>query len=101
MSPAVSVNKETLAMRHFIEELERLTNKLLEMSSLVESAIYRSVTAVVQKDERLARDVIRDEVRINQMEMEIDELAISLLASTSGRRRSSSDDGGAEDQHRP
>ena len=38
-------------MRHFIEELERLTNKLLEMSSLVESAIYRSVTAVVQKDE--------------------------------------------------
>ncbi len=59
-------------MRHFIEELERLTNKLLEMSSLVESAIYHSVTAVVQKDEALARDVIDNEVRINQMEMEID-----------------------------
>ena len=67
-------------MRHFIEDLERLTNKLLEMSSLVESAIYHSVTAVVQKDEALARDVINNEVRINQMEMEIDELAIGLLA---------------------
>src|ERR1700747_3250932 len=77
MSPAAS---DRTLMRHFIEELERLTNKLLEMSSLVESAIYRSVTAVVQKDERLAGDVIRDESRINLMEMEIDELAISLLA---------------------
>src|ERR1700732_782580 len=77
MSPAAS---DRTLMRHFIEELERLTNKLLEMSSLVESAIYHSVTAVVQKDEALARDVIDNEVRINQMEMEIDELAISLLA---------------------
>ena len=77
MSPAVS---DRTLMRHFIEELERLTNKLLEMSSLVESAIYHSVTAVVQKDEALARDVIHNETRINQMEMEIDELAISLLA---------------------
>src|ERR1700730_5486693 len=67
-------------MRHFIQELDRLTNKLLEMSSLVESAIYHSVTAVVQKDEHLAQDVLDNEVRINQMEMEIDELAISLLA---------------------
>ncbi len=73
-------------MRHFIEELERLTNKLLEMSSLVESAIYHSVTAVVQKDEALARDVIRNESRVNQMEMEIDELAISLLAAAASGR---------------
>src|SRR5260370_22653762 len=50
------------------------------MGVLGGSAIYHSVTAVVQKDERLARDVIDNEVRINQMEMEIDELAISLLA---------------------
>ena len=53
MSPAVSDRE---IMRHFIEELDRLTNKLLEMSSLVESAIYHSVTAVVQKDEALARE---------------------------------------------
>lgn len=53
---------------------------LLEMSSLVESAIYRSITAVVQKDENLAHDVLRNEGRINQIEIEVDEFAISLLA---------------------
>ncbi len=67
-------------MRHFVEELEQLKSKLLEMSSLVESAIYRSITAVVQKDEALANEVLKNEGRINQIEIEIDEFAISLLA---------------------
>jgi len=67
-------------VRHFVEELERLKSKLLEMSSLVESAIYRSITAVSQKDEALAHEVLKNEGRINQIEIEIDEFAISLLA---------------------
>ncbi len=67
-------------MRHFIEELEQLKAKLLEQSSLVESQIYRSITAVVQKDEALAHEVLRSEARINQMEIEIDDFAVSLLA---------------------
>jgi len=67
-------------VRHFVEELEELKAKLLEMSSLVESAIYRSITAVVQKDELLAREVLTNEARVNQIEIEIDDLAISLLA---------------------
>src|SRR5579872_146482 len=50
------------------------------MSSLVESAIYRSITAVVQKDEALAKDVLSNEARINQIEIEVDEFAVSLLA---------------------
>ena len=67
-------------MRHFVEELEQLKAKLLEQSSLVESAIYRSITAVVQKDEALAREVIKNEARVNQIEIEIDDFAVSLLA---------------------
>jgi len=67
-------------VRHFVEELEQLKSMLLEMSSLVESAIYRSITAVVQKDESLAHEVLKNEGRINQIEIEIDEFAISLLA---------------------
>lgn len=67
-------------MRHFVEELEELKTKLLEMSSLVEAAIFRSVTAVVQKDEALAHDVLKNEAHINQIEIEIDEFAVSLLA---------------------
>ncbi|MBZ5497107.1 MAG: phosphate signaling complex protein PhoU [Acidobacteriia bacterium] len=67
-------------MRHFDRELEQLKCKLLEMSSLVETAIHHSITAVVQKDPSLAEDVLKNEARINQMEIEIDDLAIKLLA---------------------
>ncbi len=67
-------------MRHFQQELDQLKAKLLEMSALVESAIYRSVQGVVEKNEALAQQVIQNETRINQLEIAIDEMAISLLA---------------------
>ncbi len=67
-------------MRHFEQELEKLKAKLLEMSALVESAVYRSVQGVVEKNEDLAQQVLRNEGRINQLEIEIDDMAISLLA---------------------
>ena len=67
-------------MRHFEQELEKLKSKLLEMSALVESAVYRSVQGVVEKNDDLAQQVIRNESRINQLEIEIDDMAIGLLA---------------------
>ncbi len=66
-------------MRHFDQELEELKIKLLDMSSLVETAINRSIAAVVEKDRAPAEEVLRNEARINQMEIEIDDLAIRLL----------------------
>jgi phosphate transport system protein len=59
--------------------LEQLKAKLLEMSALVESAIYRSVQGVVEKNAALAEQVMKNEARINQLEIEVDDLAISLL----------------------
>lgn len=67
-------------MRHFERELDQLKAKLLEMSALVESAVYRSVQGVVEKNQELAEQVLKNETRINQLEIEIDDLAISLLA---------------------
>jgi phosphate transport system protein len=67
-------------VRHFQVELDQLKAKLLEMSALVESAIYRSVQGVVEKNDDLAQQVIKNEARINQLEIEIDEMAIALLA---------------------
>jgi phosphate transport system protein len=67
-------------VRHFQLELEQLKAKLLEMSALVESAVYRSVQGVVEKNEELAQQVVRSEARVNQLEIEIDEMAIGLLA---------------------
>ncbi|MGA2630393.1 MAG: phosphate signaling complex protein PhoU [Terriglobia bacterium] len=67
-------------MKHFQEELEDLKGRLLEMGGLVESAVYRSVLAVVEKDGEQAQQVLKNEARVNQMEIEIDELATRLLA---------------------
>lgn len=67
-------------MRHLIEELEQLKTKLLEMSSLVEAGIQRSISAVINKDRTAADEVFRNEARINDIEREIDEFAINLLA---------------------
>jgi phosphate transport system protein len=67
-------------VRHFVEELQQLTTKLLEMSSLVEAAIQRSISAVIHKDKSAADEVFRNEKRINEIEIEIDEFAINLLA---------------------
>jgi phosphate transport system protein len=67
-------------MRHFTVELEELSNKILEMGGLVESAINRSVRSLVDQNRDLAEQVIRDEPRINRMEMEIDGIVTRLLA---------------------
>ncbi len=67
-------------MRHLVEELEHLKTKLLEMGSLVELAIQRSIIAVTHKDRGAAEEVFRNEAQINAIELEIDDLAINLLA---------------------
>jgi phosphate transport system protein len=64
----------------FFEELEQLKNKLLEMSSLVEAGIERSIRAVVHRDPGAATEVVANEARINAIEVEIDAFAINLLA---------------------
>jgi phosphate transport system protein len=67
-------------MRHFIEELEELQKHLLEMAGLVETSIRGSILALTDRDEEQAQQVLLNETRINQMEIEIDDLATRLLA---------------------
>jgi phosphate transport system protein len=67
-------------MRHFEDQLDDLRKRLLVMSGLVESAIYRSVLALVEKDREQANLVLQNESRINQIEIEIDDQATCLLA---------------------
>jgi phosphate transport system protein len=67
-------------LRHFDQELEKLKVMLLEMASLVESAIFNSVNSVAEKDRLLAENVLTKEASINRLEIEIDDLAIKLLA---------------------
>ena len=67
-------------MEHFREELEELNGLLLEMSRLVENSISNSVRSVINRDDAAAMIVFQNETRINQLEIQIDNLAIRLLA---------------------
>jgi phosphate transport system protein len=67
-------------LQHFREELDELNKRLLEMCSLVENSIHHSVIAVVDRDDKPAQKVFENEARINQLEIQIDNIAIRLLA---------------------
>lgn len=67
-------------MRHFVQELDDLQQRLLEMGGLVESSIHESVLTLVDRNASHAEEVWRNEARINRCEIEIDDLAIRLLA---------------------
>ena len=67
-------------MRHFVQELDVLQQKLLEMGGLVESSVHESVLTLVDRNGSHADVVWLNEARINRCEIEIDDLAIRLLA---------------------
>jgi len=52
---------------------------LQEMGALVAHAVQRSVLSLVEKNEDYAHQVIRDESRVDQMEIQIDEKVTSLI----------------------
>ena len=67
-------------MRPFEEDLKLLKGKLQDMGSLVAHSIHKSVQALVEQNEDFAHQVLRDEARINQLEIQIDDLATTLIA---------------------
>lgn len=67
----------------FDKELNELTNKLLELGSLTGKAITKAMEALVNKDIDLALQVLDEDVHVNQLEEEINDDAIILIARQS------------------
>ena len=66
--------------RHFEHDLEELKERLLWMAGLAERAVHQAVQAVFQKDEALATRVLEEEKAINEMQIEIDDRVMQLVA---------------------
>lgn len=66
--------------RHFDEELKILKTDILKMATLTEESIFKSIEALKNRDRRLAEYVIREDRRIDELELIIEENAIALLA---------------------
>ncbi len=68
------------AYRHFHEQLEELTQRLLDMSRHVETAIDLAVDALLEHDPDQARMVLDGDSKLDALELEIEHIVVALLA---------------------
>src|SRR5271170_1799503 len=66
--------------RHFEKDLNELKERLLWMGSLAERAVHQAVHAVLDSDEQTAKRVLDEEDAINELQLEIDDRVVQLLA---------------------
>jgi phosphate transport system protein len=67
--------------RHFDAEMKKLNEDLLKMAAMAEEAIFRAVEALKTRDAKAAREVIGKDGVIDELELEIEEKIITLLAT--------------------
>lgn len=66
--------------RHFDEELNELKTRLLLMGGRAETVVHKAIDALKRRDAALAEEVIADDRAIDDLEIEIDERCVRLLA---------------------
>jgi phosphate transport system protein len=67
-------------VRAYDEELQKLNNTIIEMGGLAESQLGIAIEAVAARDTELAGRVIEGDHKVDQLERDLDNLAIRLLA---------------------
>jgi phosphate transport system protein len=67
-------------IKSYDEELRRLDNAITQMGGLAETQIASAIEAVVKRDSRLAADVVEADTRVDQLEHDIEGMAVRLLA---------------------
>jgi phosphate transport system protein len=66
--------------RHIERQIENLKEKILRVGTLVEEAISKSITAVINRDTALAQRVQASDEQIDRMEVEVEEECLKILA---------------------
>ncbi len=71
---------ENHIMTQFDDELEGIRTRLMEMGGKVEQQLQNAVRAVIEGDSALAEEVIKEEQLVDEMEVDIDEACILIIA---------------------
>lgn len=74
------MNQDRTRRRRFHDELDRLQERLLEMASGVEHALADATRAVLERDPSQGEILTANDERIDDLEVEIDERVVELLA---------------------
>jgi phosphate transport system protein len=67
-------------IKSYDDELRRLNNIIVEMGGMAESQLGAAIEAVVERDSELAARVVQSDVKVDELEQELDNLVIRLLA---------------------
>lgn len=65
---------------HLHRDIERLKKKVLSLGAMVEEAISAAIAALLSRDEKAAKRVIASDREIDQMEVEVEEDCLKILA---------------------
>ena len=67
-------------MIHLQKEIEHIKKMTLSLSAVVEESVQKAVQAFEERDVKLARRVINDDDQIDEMEVEVEEECLKILA---------------------
>jgi phosphate transport system protein len=67
-------------VKSYDEELSRLRNMIVEMGGLAESQLASAIDAVAKRDSALAARVVEGDAQVDELQRELDNLAIRLFA---------------------
>jgi phosphate transport system protein len=80
MTPAEAAPAGATGFRHFHDQLATLKRRLLDMSERAEALVDLAVDALLTRDAGKAAAVIAGDREVDLMELEVEQLAVSLLA---------------------
>ncbi len=66
--------------RHFDVELDELKKRIIEMGTLAEEAVYKSIESLKSRNADLAQSVIENDRNIDRLELLVDEKCVDLIA---------------------
>ena len=67
-------------VKRYDEELRKLSNTITEMGGLAESQLAGAIDAVVKRDSEIAGNVVEGDAKVDQLQHDLDNLAVRLLA---------------------
>ena len=66
--------------RPFDAELKKLRNELMNMTDLIEKAVSKAVKSFIVNDRSMAESVIKNDIDIDKIDLEIEENCLKLIA---------------------
>ncbi len=71
---------EKMIRKHFSKELEKIKKQILSLGALVEERVRVALKAVDSNDAALAQQIIRTDYEVDELEVEIEEECLKILA---------------------